>query len=56
MVPSGTIPFTPLVGVILNGTEVHVVKLIGVIVATGLMITVNVNDAPVQFPDNGVTR
>ena len=54
-VPAGTIPLTPFVGVTLNNKPLHIVVLIGVIVAKGLIVTVTVNAVPVQFPDSGVT-
>ena len=55
MVPAGTIPFVPFIGVALNKVLVVTVVLISVIVATGLTFTVTVNDVPAQLPDTGLT-
>ena len=43
---AGTTPLVPLVGVTVNVTPVHVVVLIGVMMPTGLTVTVTVNVAP----------
>ena len=55
IVPDGITPFTPSVGVILNVPPLQTEVVIAVTVAKGLIVTVNVNCAPVQLPDNGVT-
>ena len=55
VVPDGITPLVPFVGVTLKNTPLQVVVLIGVILAYGLILTVTVNVAPVQVPDNGVT-
>ena len=55
VVPDGITPFVTSVGVILKNTPLHVVVLIGVTLAYGLILTVTVNVAPVQLPDTGVT-
>ena len=55
VVPAGTTPFTPLVGVTVNNTPLHVTVVIAVITAAGFSVTVNWNDAPAQPFDNGVT-
>ena len=55
-VPAGTMPFIPSTGVTSNATPLQVVAVISVGVAIGLIVTVTLNTAPVQFPDNGVTR
>jgi hypothetical protein len=54
-VPSGITPLVTSVGVTLKVPPLHIVAVIGVILANGLIVTVTVNVAPVQFPDNGVT-
>ena len=54
-VPAGTIPFTPLIGVILKNTPLQVVPVIALITADGFTVMVIANAAPVQLPDNGVT-
>ena len=51
----GTIPSTPFVGVTTNGTPLHVTVVISVTSGVGLSVTITVNAAPVQLPDNGVT-
>ena len=56
MVPAGTIPLSPFTGLTVNITPLQLAVVIVVIVATGLMVTVTLNIAPVQLPDNGVTR
>ena len=55
VVPAGTMPFVPFTGVTLNNVPVTTVVLISVIVATGLIFTATVNDAPAQLPDTGLT-
>ena len=55
VVPNGTIPLVPLVGVEVNNTPLHVTALIDVMAATGLTVTVNWNEAPAQLPVVGVT-
>ena len=54
-VPAGTIPFVLFVGVILNPTPLQLTVVIAVITGVGLIVTVTVNAAPVQFPVTGVT-
>ena len=54
-VPAGTIPFVALVGLTVNSTPLQLTVVIGLTTAVGLIVTVNVNAAPVQLPDNGVT-
>ena len=54
-VPVGTIPLVPLLGLTLNATPLQLTVVIAVISAVGLIVTTNVNAAPVQLPDNGVT-
>jgi hypothetical protein len=51
----GTIPSTPFVGVTTNGTPLHVTVVISVTSGVGFNVTITVNAAPVQLPDNGVT-
>ena len=55
VVPAGTIPLLPLVGVTLKKSPLHTVAVIAVITAFGLTVTVNWNLDPVQLPVNGVT-
>ena len=45
-VPAGTTPLVTSVGVTVNCTPVQVVVLIGVMIPTGLTVTVTVNGAP----------
>ena len=45
-VPAGTTPFVTSVGVTVNCTPVQVDVLIGVMIPTGLTVTVTVNGAP----------
>ena len=54
--PSGTMPLVPLVGVITNGTPLHVTEVIELISAVGGNVTVTVKKVPTQ-PDGvlGVT-
>ncbi len=54
-VPTGTIPFVPSVGLTVNATPLQLIVVIAVTTAVGLTVTVTVNVAPVQLPDNGVT-
>ena len=54
-VPEGTIPFIPSVGVTVNVTPLQVTPVIAAIDTLGFTVTVTVNVAPVQLPDNGVT-
>ena len=54
-VPAGTIPFVALVGLTVNSTPLQLTVVIGLTTAVGLIVTVKVNAAPVQLPDNGVT-
>jgi hypothetical protein len=51
----GTIPLAPLFGVTTNGTPLHVTVVIAVTSGVGFKVTITVNTAPVQLPDNGVT-
>ena len=55
VVPAGITPLVTFTGVTLKNTPLHVVVLIAVILAYGLILTVTVNVAPVQLPDTGVT-
>ena len=54
-VPAGTIPFSPLVGVIEKPIPLQVIPVMVLIYAVGLMVTVTVNGAPMQGPEVGVT-
>ncbi len=55
-VPAGTTPLVTSVGVTLKSTPLHVVVLIGVMIPTGLIVTVTVNDvAAPQLTVLGVT-
>ncbi len=54
-VPAGTIPFVPSVGLTVKLTPLQLTVVIAVITAVGFIVTVTVNVAPVQLPDNGVT-
>ena len=56
VVPAGTMPFVPFTGVTLKNTPLQLVPVIALITADGFTFTVNENTAPVQLPDNGVTR
>jgi hypothetical protein len=52
VVPAGTIPFVPFVGVALNNAPLQLVAVIALITAVGFTVTVKVN---VPFaPHNGV--
>jgi hypothetical protein len=51
----GTMPFVTLVGVTTNATPLHVTVVIAVTSGVGFNVTITVNAAPVQLPDNGVT-
>jgi hypothetical protein len=55
VVPAGTMPFTPLVGVTVNAIPLQVVAVIAVIVVTALIVIVSVNVAPAPQLVNGVT-
>jgi hypothetical protein len=55
VVPVGITPFVPSVGVAVNVTPLHVVVLIAVTAAFGLIVTVTVKVLPVYMPDTGVT-
>ena len=55
VVPAGTIPLVPLVGVDVNNTPLHVTALIELITAFALTVTVNWNEPPTQLPVVGVT-
>ena len=54
-VPAGTIPLVVFTGLTVNSTPLQLTVVIAFITAVGLIVTVTVNAAPVQFPDNGVT-
>jgi hypothetical protein len=55
-VPSGTIPLIPLVGVMLNGAPLQVTKVIALISAIGLNVTITVNGAlEIQLVVDGET-
>jgi hypothetical protein len=54
VVPAGTTPFVPFVGVALNNTPLHVIDVIALIVAFGFTVTVNVKADPTQLPVVGV--
>ena len=47
VVPAGITPLVTFVGVNTNATPVHAVPVIAVTAASGLIVTVNWNDAPV---------
>ena len=49
LVLSGTIPFNPFTGVILNITPLHVAVVIAFTKPPGLTVTVRVNVAPTQL-------
>jgi hypothetical protein len=55
VVPAGTIPFVPLVGVNVNDTPLQLTVVIAVITAVGLIVTVTVKTEPKQVPVIGVT-
>ena len=56
VVPTGTIPFTPSVGVTVNNTPLQLTVLIAVITAVGLSVTVKVKLLPIpQLTIFGVT-
>jgi hypothetical protein len=55
LVSAGTMPFALLVGVTTNGTPLHVTVVIALTSGVGFSVTITVNCAPVQLPDNGVT-
>jgi hypothetical protein len=55
LVAIGTIPLAPLFGVTTNGTPLHVTVVIALTSGVGFNVTITVNAAPVQLPDNGVT-
>ena len=55
-VPAGTTPLVTSVGVTVNSIPLHVVVLIGLMIPTGLIVTVTVNvDAAPQLTVLGVT-
>jgi hypothetical protein len=54
-VPAGTMPLVRFDGLTVNATPLQLTPVIAVISAVGLIVTVTVNVAPVQLPDNGVT-
>ena len=53
-VPAGTIPSTIFVGLTVNNTPLQLTVVISETTAVGLIVTVTLNAAPVQLPDNGV--
>ena len=55
LVNNGTIPFVPSVGVTTNGNPLQVTVVIALTSGVGFNVTITVNAAPVQLPDNGVT-
>ncbi len=55
VVPAGTSPLVPSAGVRVNDPPLQIVADIAVITGEGLIVTVTVNDEPVQVPDCGVT-
>ena len=55
-VPFGTIPFTKLVGLTVKETPLQVVVVISVTEATGLMVAVTVNTAPIQLSEIVLTK
>ena len=56
VVPAGTMPLTPLVGVTLKVVPLQITALIAVIAGVGLIVTVTLNTKPVQLPVIGVTK
>jgi len=55
VVPAGTIPFVPLVGVTVNNTPLQLTPVIAVTLATGFNVTVKVNVEPTPQGELGVT-
>ena len=55
VVPAGTTPLIPSAGSFVKVPSLHTDAVISVIAGIGLTVTITVNDAPVQLPDNGVT-
>jgi hypothetical protein len=55
LVNSGTIPLAGFVGVTVNGIPLHVTVVIALTSGVGFNVTITVNAAPTQLPDNGVT-
>ncbi len=55
VVPAGTIPLVPLVGLTVNDIPLQVTDVIALITAVGFTVTVTVNTDPVQLPVIGVT-
>jgi hypothetical protein len=51
----GTMPLVTFDGVTTNGTPLHVTVVIALTSGVGFNVTITVNAAPVQLPDNGVT-
>ncbi len=56
VVPAGTIPLVPFVGVALKAKALPVVAVIALMLALGFTVTVNENTDPTQLPEVGVTR
>ena len=54
-VDCGTIPLVLFTGDTTNGTPLHTTLLIALTSGVGFSVTITVNAAPVQLPDNGVT-
>jgi hypothetical protein len=55
LVNSGTIPLAGFDGVTVNGIPLHVTVVIALTSGVGFNVTITVNAAPTQLPDNGVT-
>ena len=55
VVPAGTTPFIPFVGVTPKLTPLHDTPVIALTIASGFRFTVTEKDAPVHDPDTGVT-
>jgi hypothetical protein len=55
VVPAGTTPFVTFAGVEVNDDPLQAEFAIVVIAGPGFTVTVNVNEAPEQVPDVGVT-
>ena len=49
VVPAGTVPFIPLVGVMAKETPLQVVDVMALIIAIGLMVTVKEKTGPAQY-------
>ena len=53
--PAGTIPLVPLTGIREKEPPLHIVAVKALTDGVGLTVTVTLNVAPVQLPDEGVT-